>query len=143
MNPLRELEPGLIPSGDRVRTRTLGMLSLFASVGTLLCCALPSLLVFLGFGAAVATLVSNVPFLVVLSHHKGWMFAAAGMLIGAGFAYRRWLAPRLMARRLACAPGDPRCRTLDRMSGALLWLPPAFFLARGGLPDGLPPPLAM
>lgn len=35
----------------------LGYLSLFTSLGTLLCCALPSLLVALGLGATVASVV--------------------------------------------------------------------------------------
>lgn len=116
----------------------LSSFSFFASVGTLLCCALPSLLVFLGFGAAVASVVSNVPFLVTLSRHKLWVFVGAGALIATGFAYRHWLAPRFMARRLACAPGDPRCRTLDRMSGVLLWVSGGLYVAAAGVAYGLP-----
>lgn len=57
------------------------VLGLFTSVGTLLCCALPALLVTLGMGAALAGLVSNVPFLVTLSEHKLWVFGVAGFLI--------------------------------------------------------------
>ena len=44
--------------------------SLFASSSTLICCALPALLVALGAGAALSSLVSAVPQLVVLSEHK-------------------------------------------------------------------------
>jgi len=128
----------VIPSTDVARTRTLSTFSLFASVGTLLCCALPSLLVFLGFGGAVASVVSNVPFLVTLSRQKGWVFAGAAVLIAAAFAYRRWLTPRLMARRLACPPDDPRCRTLDRVSGVLLWLSGGLYVAAAGVAYGLP-----
>ena len=42
-------------------------LSLFTSLGTLLCCALPSLFVAIGAGAVLAGLISNMPFLIVLS----------------------------------------------------------------------------
>jgi hypothetical protein len=42
----------------QARSGVLGYLSLFTSLGTLLCCALPSLLVLLGLGATVATGVS-------------------------------------------------------------------------------------
>lgn len=59
----------------------LGYLSLFSSVGTLLCCALPSLLVLLGLGATVASLLSAVPWLIMLSHHKNWVFAVSGLMI--------------------------------------------------------------
>lgn len=55
--------------------------SLFASTGTLLCCALPSLLVVLGMGATMAGLVSAVPQLVVLSQYKAWVFAGSGVMI--------------------------------------------------------------
>ena len=44
--------------------------SLFASSSTLVCCALPALLVAVGAGAALSSLVSAVPQLVWLSEHK-------------------------------------------------------------------------
>lgn len=119
-------------------TRTLSALSLFTSVGTLICCALPALLVALGFGATVASLVSAVPLLVTLSRHKAWVFLAAAVLIAAGFAYRRWLAPRLLARRLACSPDDPRCRRLDRLSGVLLWTSFGLWIVGAAVAYGLP-----
>ena len=61
----------------------LQYLSLFSSLGTLLCCALPSLLVLFGLGATVGSLLTAVPWLVSLSHHKNWVFTVAGVLIGA------------------------------------------------------------
>jgi len=45
----------------RVRVdRLLGNLSLFTSLWTLLCCALPALFVLLGLGSSVAWVVSSV-----------------------------------------------------------------------------------
>ncbi len=62
-------------------------LALFASVSTLLCCALPALLITLGAGAVMAGLAANAPGLVWLSAHKEWAFAVAGvMLIIASYA---------------------------------------------------------
>jgi hypothetical protein len=55
---------------QRCASGLLSFLSLFTSFGTLLCCALPSLLVLLGLGATVASLLSAAPWLVSLSHHK-------------------------------------------------------------------------
>ena len=49
-------------------------LSLFTSLGTLLCCALPSLFVAIGAGAVLAGLISNMPFLIVLSKYKIILF---------------------------------------------------------------------
>ena len=56
-------------------------LGLFTSLGTLVCCALPALLVALGAGAVLAGLVSAVPQLVLLSEYKEIVFTVAGLLI--------------------------------------------------------------
>ena len=69
------------------RSGALSYLSLFTSVGTLLCCALPSLLVLFGLGATVASVLSQAPWLVALSHHKNWVFLIAGVLIACNFVY--------------------------------------------------------
>lgn len=57
-------------------------LSLFASTGTLICCALPIILVTLGLGATVAALTSAFPFLITLSQHKIWVFTFSGAMLG-------------------------------------------------------------
>lgn len=64
--------------------------TLFASSGTLICCALPIILVTLGMGATVAALTSSLPFLIVLSKHKIWVFIFSGILlsVSAWFIYR-------------------------------------------------------
>ncbi len=86
------------------QVRAPPLTALAASVGTLVCCALPSLLVFLGLGATVASLVASLPWLVVLSRHKAWVFLAAGLLIGASWWYLHRLAPRLALEGAACPP---------------------------------------
>ena len=48
----------------------LGWLTLFITSGTLLCCALPILLVSLGFGAVAASLNYNIPGLLFLAENK-------------------------------------------------------------------------
>lgn len=97
----------------------LPMLSLFTSVGTLLCCALPALLVTLGAGAALAGLVSSAPWLIALSKYKLWTFGIAGiLLLIAGLM--RWRA------RNAPCPIDPikakACMRLRRVSAWIYWL---------------------
>ena len=92
-------------------------LSLLTSMGTLVCCALPALLVTLGAGAALAGLVSTVPQLVWLSAHKPVVFAVAGiMLCLAGFW--QW------KNRHAPCPADPAqaavCMRL-RKAGWWIW----------------------
>ncbi len=71
-------------------TRKWGWVLLFTSSTTLLCCALPLLLVSLGLGAVSASLFSALPWLTWLGLYKAWIFSIAGLiLILAGwFIYR-------------------------------------------------------
>ena len=102
------------------RSALLNYFSLFTSLGTLLCCALPSLLVLFGLGASVASMLSFMPWLVTLSRHKQWTFAIAGLLIGLSFVNMYSIAPRIRAKQ--CGAGDPAaCEQASRLSGILLW----------------------
>src|SRR6476646_9901882 len=100
---------GGINTDSPKRGALLDYLSLFTSFGTLLCCALPSLLVLLGLGATVASFLSAVPWLVALSRHKNWVFATAGLLIGGNLIYVYAVAPRLQSAGGACPvdAGEP------------------------------------
>lgn len=82
------------------RTKLASVFSLFTGGGTLICCALPALLVGIGAGAAMSSLVSNVPQLVWFSEHKVevFLFAALMLLLSGGLQWR--------ARSLPC-PADP------------------------------------
>lgn len=76
------------------KTKTASLLSLFTSSSTLICCAIPSLLVALGAGAALSSLISIVPQLVWFSVHKIGVFTVAGvMLILSG--YMQWYTSKL------------------------------------------------
>jgi hypothetical protein len=61
----------------------------------LICCALPALLVALGAGAALSSLVSVFPQVVWLSEHKGELFSFAGaaLVIGGWLQWRSRTAP--------------------------------------------------
>jgi hypothetical protein len=109
-------------------TAALNYLSLFTSFGTLLCCALPSLLVLLGLGATVASFLSAVPWLVTLSRHKNWVFAVSGVLIASNFLYTYALAPRLHARGGACPADAEICDAATRMSRVILWASAVIYL---------------
>jgi mercuric ion transport protein len=107
---------------SKFRSGAVSYLSLFTSLGTLLCCALPSLLVLFGLGATVASVLSEAPWLVTLSHHKQWVFLVAGSLISGNFAYVYLIAPKLQARKGSCDPNDPAvCQTASRFSVVVLW----------------------
>jgi mercuric ion transport protein len=107
----------------------LGYLSLFTSIGTLLCCALPSLLVLFGLGATVATVLSAAPWLVVVSRHKHWVFALSGALIAGNFVYIYKLAPAFRRERAACPVEAPEaCNAAIRISRIVLWLSAALYV---------------
>jgi len=103
------------------RAALLNYFSLFSSFSTLLCCALPSVLVLLGMGTAVASLLSAAPWLVSLSRHKIWTFSIAGTLIAASFVMTYAVAPRLQAGD-TCEADDPSaCGEVSKVSRLVLW----------------------
>jgi hypothetical protein len=102
----------------RWQESSLNVFSLVFAGGTLICCALPILLVSLGLGSTVAALVSAAPWLVPLSHNKGWLFTAAALLLAA----TGWL----LYRPGRLCPADPvsahRCAAADRWNRRVWWL---------------------
>ena len=56
-------------------------LSLFTSLSTLICCALPALLVSLGMGASLVGLVTIFPWISIISKFKIQIFLIAGLLL--------------------------------------------------------------
>jgi len=108
------------------RSAVLSYFSLFTSLSTLLCCALPSLLVLFGLGASVASMLSFFPWLVALSRHKVPTFSMSGLLIASGFLYTYYVVPRL--RKEECLPGSPNaCVETSRFSRILLWISAAIY----------------
>ena len=89
-------------------------LSLFASTSTLLCCALPALLITIGAGAVMAGLTATFPGIIWLSANKGALFFLSGGLLATS-GLMQW-----QARNAPC-PVDPeqaaacmRLRTASR-----------------------------
>lgn len=122
------------------KARAFGFLSLFTSAGTLICCALPSLLVLIGLGATVASILSVAPWLVTLSQHKGWVFAGSGLLIALNFVYVYELTPRLRVTHQAC-PRDAAasaCGPAERLTRLMLWLSAVLYGAGFGTAYLLP-----
>ena len=113
-----------VTMGSEQRARRAALLnyfSLFSSFSTLICCALPSVLVLLGMGTAVASILSAAPWLVSLSRHKVWTFSIAGTLIACSFVMTYVIAPRLQMGE-ACEADDPTtCGEVSRVSRVILW----------------------
>ena len=103
------------------RAALLNYFSLFSSFSTLICCALPSVLVLLGMGTTVASLLSAAPWLVSLSRHKIWTFSIAGVLIAMSFVMTYLIAPRLRQGEVCDADDPTTCGEVSKISRVILW----------------------
>jgi len=123
---------------SKLKTDITSILSLFTSFSTLLCCALPALLVALGMGAVVAGLVTDLPFLRTLSLYKEYTFSIAALLI----AFNFWLVYRKKPHTACEILEDGKesaCDTASRWSKVILWISAVllfvgFFMAFIALP---------
>ncbi|MFQ6004929.1 MAG: hypothetical protein ACE5OQ_05435 [Woeseia sp.] len=92
-------------------------IALFTSSTTLICCAIPILLVSLGLGAVSASLFANLPILVTLAQHKAWMFTGSGAVL--------MLTAWLLFRPGRACPTDPdlakMCESAHRWSTRFFW----------------------
>jgi hypothetical protein len=105
-------------------------LSLFASSSTLICCAIPSLLVSLGMGASLAGFISTFPQLIWLSTYKNYIFLFSGVLLFMSFyliyASRNEPCPIDPIQAKACMNGRKWSIRILVFSSAL-WIIGAFF----------------
>jgi magnesium-transporting ATPase (P-type) len=105
------------PETSLWRQTILPSLSLFTSTGTLICCALPALLVTLGMGASLAGFVGVFPWITAISEYKVAVFAMAGIMLSLS-AWMQWRA------RHAPCPADARkakaCMRLRKISWGIL-----------------------
>ncbi|MFQ5798686.1 MAG: hypothetical protein ACE5H0_08340 [Bacteroidota bacterium] len=101
--------------------------SLFTSFSTLLCCALPTLLVTLGLGAVVATTVSSFPLLITLSQNKEWMFLGAGIAIAVNF-YLMYRREKKVACEIDPTTGEAACDMAAKWNKRVLWTSVAIYV---------------
>ena len=94
------------------RQTVLPSLSLFTSLGTLLCCALPALLVTLGMGATLVGIVDTVPWITAISEQKAIVFGVAGVLISLA-AFMQW-----RARNAPCPADHTQAKACSRLRRA-------------------------
>lgn len=104
------------------------VVSLFATSSTLVCCAIPAVLVALGAGAALSSLVAVFPQVVWLSEHKEGLFVFAGVMMAAS-GVLQW------RNRSAPCPTDPAlrdaCLRTRKVSRVVYGVSVAFYLVGG------------
>ena len=83
----------------------IGIITLFASSSTLICCALPALFVSIGAGATLASMVNMFPQLIIISEYKIYItIGAVIILLMAGVLIKK-------SELLPC-PVDPELRDI-------------------------------
>ena len=104
---------------DRLVKKLLTFFSLFGSVSTLLCCALPVTLVSLGMGATFASMTSRFPQILWLTERKDELFFLTGVLLILSYIFIK------RSEKLAC-PIDPEqaelCGETKVASKKLFWV---------------------
>ena len=127
------IEATRLANREALREQRLGSritwLTIFTSASTLLCCALPALLVALGAGAALASFVGVFPQIVWVSENKTRVFVGAGMMLAvAGYLQYR-------ARFLPC-PADAglaaACARQRRVSSTIYFVSLALYVVGVG-----------
>ena len=98
--------------------RLITFFSLFGSMSTLLCCALPVTLVSLGMGATFASLTSSIPSVLWLVAHKNILFIVTGVMLILSYVLMKH------GQKQAC-PIDPDqaevCRESKGLSNKIFW----------------------
>lgn len=67
-----------------MKQKVIDFLTLFTSVSTLICCAIPALLVTLGLGASLAGFISTFPQLILFSKYKVIIFSLGFIFLSGG-----------------------------------------------------------
>lgn len=98
-------------------SRLISYLGLFTSLGTLVCCAIPSTLVLLGLGATLSNFLGEFPQLIWLSENKHWVFGVSSVMLILSFISQKY------AENLPC-PIDKKddCERTRKWSKPLLYV---------------------
>ncbi len=98
--------------------KVLNFFSLFGSLSTLLCCALPVTLVSLGMGATFASLTATFPQITWLTGYKNELFVLTGVMLLASYYFMRKV-------EIQACPIDPNqkeaCQSSKSTSKYIFW----------------------
>jgi hypothetical protein len=99
-------------------------LSLFASLATLFCCALPALLVLLGLSlTSVLTFFTAIPGWQNFGAYDIWLFPLCGVLLALGFYFAYFRQGRAAGEVCEIPTGglESACSTATRWNRRILW----------------------
>lgn len=92
-------------------------LTLFTSFGTLVCCALPALMITLGMGTTLVSFVGMFPYITLISEYKDTLFIITAILIILGFFFQ------IRSRNVSCPTDQYKadlCNKLRKISWIML-----------------------
>ncbi len=111
--------------------------ALLASFSTLVCCALPALLVLSGFGlTTVLAFLTAIPGWQDVGAYNMWLFSISGAVLAAGF-YFAYFRPGIASGEACEIPAGSRasaCSTATRWNRRILWFS-VFLLAVAVITD--------
>jgi mercuric ion transport protein len=113
------------PKPANAREAVAAYLTLFTSLATLFCCALPALLVLVGFSlTSVLTFFTSVPGWQSFGQYDIWLFPLSGLLLAVGFyfAYFRQNGLQEEACEIPAGGRESACSTATRWNRRILWL---------------------
>jgi hypothetical protein len=98
-------------------SKWMKFVTLFASLGTLFCCTLPSVIIILGFGASLASFLNEYPALITISENKNAIFGLSFFMLALSFLAQK------KAQKLVC-PVDKKevCQNTRKWSNSLLYV---------------------
>ena len=99
------------------------ILAFFTSCSTLFCCALPIILVSLGFGAVSSSLISNYAFITILAEYSITLFILAFILLS--------LSGYLLFFKVSFCPANPeyaKICLLCKKTAKIMWFISLFIL---------------
>lgn len=106
-------------------------LILFSSFSTVLCCALPALLVFIGAGASLAGLVAVFPQITWISEHKSFIFIFGGIMLAISLfvrIYKNVWAKDNDICSISLPEGGTPCHKTSKLSNLIFILSLALYL---------------
>jgi mercuric ion transport protein len=112
------------------REAVTAYLTLFTSLATLFCCALPALLVLVGFSlTSVLAFFTTVPGWQSFAQYDIWLFPLGGLLLTLGFYYAYFRQSRLQGEVCEIPAGsrESACSTATRWNRRILWLSPSLY----------------
>jgi len=114
----------LAPRHSSLREAFSAYLSLFASLATLFCCALPALLVLFGLSlTSVLTFFTAIPGWQNFGAYDIWLFPLCGLLLAVGFYFSYVRQSRFKGEvcEIPSSTRESACSTATRWNRRILW----------------------